>query len=139
MKGRDSDNSHRIPARSRRSSLTEYQRGSPGACGCGGGSRLWCSDLDEGCSRAQFAGIRHCIVQWTPVFRKLISVLPSNARSADCNSLVPKPSAPTFSIEGPSVSSQVRLRRSSDTDHDTCNSPRGEENAPYFPALVANS
>ena len=29
------------------------------------------------------------------------------------------------------------LRRSSDTDHDTCNSPRGEENAPYFPALVA--
>ena len=60
-------------------------------------------------------------------------------RSADCSSLVPKPAAPTFSTAGPSVSSQVMLRRSSDTVQDTCSRPRAEENAPYFPALVASS
>src|SRR3954467_12363233 len=65
--------------------------------------------------------------------------LASKARSADFNSLVPKPAGPTVSTGGPSVSSQVTLRRSSDTDHDTCNNPRAEENAPYFPALVASS
>src|SRR5207302_8304984 len=89
--------------------------------------------------RIQLGGIRHCIVQCAPLFRKRISVLPSNARSADVNSLVPKPAGPTFSTAGPSVSSQVTLRRFSDTDHDTCNSPRAEENAPYLPALVASS
>src|SRR6059058_2341740 len=87
----------------------------------------------------QALGIRHCMVQWTPVFKKEISVLPSKGRSADFNSLVPKPGAPTSSTAGPSVSSQVMLRRSSEAHHDTCNNPREEENAPYFPALVASS
>src|ERR1700694_2478818 len=73
------------------------------------------------------------------VFKKAISVLPSNGLRADFNSLVPKPASPMVPTEGPSVSSQVMLRRSSATDHDTCNSPFAAENAPYFPALVASS
>ena len=70
------------------------------------------------------------MVQWTPVLRKLTSVLPSNGVSADCSSLVPKPGVPICSTGGPSVSSQVTLRRSSERVHDTCKSPRAEENAP---------
>ena len=65
--------------------------------------------------------------------------MPSKADSADFNSLVPKPGSETLSTLGPSVSSQVTVRRSSLTVHDTCNNPRGAENAPYFPALVASS
>src|ERR1700730_5085812 len=90
-------------------------------------------------ARDQLRGMRHCIVQCSPVFKKTISVLPSKDLSADLSSLVPKPASPIVPIGGPSVSSQVMLSRSSDTDQDTCNSPRGEENAPYFPALVASS
>ena len=63
----------------------------------------------------------------------------SKGPSAEFSSLVPKPASPIAPTAGPSVSSQVILSRSSDTDHDTCSSPRGEENAPYFPALVASS
>src|ERR1700754_3377960 len=74
-----------------------------------------------------------------PVLRKAISVLPSNGVSAELSNLVPKPAFPIGPTGGPSVSSHVTVRRSSDTDHDTCNSPRGEENAPYLPALVASS
>ena len=90
-------------------------------------------------TRAQLRGMRHCIVQCTPVFKNAISVLPSKGRSADFNSLVPKPASPIAPIGGPSVSSQVMLSRSSDADHDTCSSPWVAENAPYFPALVASS
>ena len=68
-----------------------------------------------------------------------MSVLPSKGRNAEFSNLVPKPGCPIGPTAGPSVSSQAMLRRSSDTDHDTCNSPRAEENAPYFPALVASS
>src|SRR4051794_25389282 len=84
-------------------------------------------------------GIRHCMMQCSPVFRYEISVLPSKADSADFSSLVPKPAVETCSMLGPSVSSQVMARRSSLTVHDTCNNPRGAENAPYLPALVASS
>src|ERR1700733_6684784 len=87
----------------------------------------------------QLRGTRHCMVQWIPVFRNAISVLPSNGLSAELSNLVPKPAFPIAPTGGPSVSSHATLRRSSVTDHDTCNSPRGDENAPYFPALVASS
>ena len=48
----------------------------------------------------QLLGTRHCIVQWIPVFRNAISVLPSNGLSAEFKSLVPKPAAPTGSDRG---------------------------------------
>src|SRR5579872_4186702 len=54
-------------------------------------------------------GTRHCMVQWTPVFKKLISVLPSNGLSADSSNLEPKPASPILPIAGPSVSSQLTL------------------------------
>src|ERR1700730_15516165 len=74
-----------------------------------------------------------------PVLRKTISVLPSNGLSAEVSNLVPNPACPTGPTGGPPVSSHAVVRPSSDTDHDTCNSPRAEENAPYLPALVAGS
>src|ERR1700754_3605587 len=84
-------------------------------------------------------GMRHCMMQCRPVSRYEISVLPSKADNADFSNLVPKPGADTLPMLGPSVSSQVTVRRSPLTVHETCNNPRGAENAPYLPALVASS
>src|SRR3982074_3692547 len=84
------------------------------------------TECQRRCRRqATSRGIRHFIVQCTPVRKNAISVLPSNGLSAEFSNLVPKPAAPTVPIGGPSCSSQTTVRRSPATDQDTCNRPLG--------------